>query len=89
MAPKKGKAKKAKKAKAPRRGGSADMHGGAWWNTVWDGVKSVGKFVKDNSLVSKGLDAAGLGKYAGFARQVGLGKGKGKAMRGRGLSVNI
>jgi hypothetical protein len=54
----------------------APQHGSGFFGDLWSGLKKVGGFVKDNKLISKGLDSAGLGKYAGVARQFGLGKRK-------------
>jgi hypothetical protein len=84
MAPK---AKKGRK-KAPKKG--KIMIGGAWYNNwndfksgvsnVYNGVKKGYDYVKDNKLVSRGLDIAGrLGVpnaagYADRARQAGYGK---------------
>jgi hypothetical protein len=50
------------------------QHGEGFFGDLWNGVKKVANLVKDNKLVSRGLDAAGQGKYAGIARQFGLGK---------------
>ena len=65
--------------------------GGAWWNNwgdLWSGIKDVGKkawdFVKDEKLISKGLDRFGPGQIgkeaADLARSVGLGKRGGQMM---------
>ena len=59
----------------------ANQFGGAWYNDLWNGVKKVGGFIKDNKLVSKGLNAAGLGKYGKIASQIGLGRKRRAAPR--------
>lgn len=76
-----------------KRGRARKRHiGGAWynnWSDLWSGIKSVAKpiasFVKDNQLISKGLQAAGnpYGLATG-ARALGLGR---KRKRGGNMSV--
>jgi len=51
-----------------------NQDGTGFWGDVWGGIKKAGRFVKDNKLVSKAADAAGLGNIAKGARMVGLGK---------------
>ena len=66
--------------KRPMRGGSLK----SFANNVMKIAKPVYKFVKDNKLVSKGLDAAGLKGLANTARSIGAGKKKrGKAGKGK------
>jgi len=58
------------------------MQGDGFFTDLWKGIKDVGGFVKDNKLLSTGLNLAGkLGvPYAGtagtVAGQLGLGKRK-------------
>ncbi len=52
------------------------QRGDGFFGDLWSGIKKVAGIVKDNKLVSRGLDAAGQGKYANIARQFGLGKRK-------------
>jgi hypothetical protein len=59
------------------------QHGEGFFGDLWSGIKKVAGIVKDNQLVSRGLDAAGQGKYAGIARQFGLGKRRKRQVGGR------
>jgi hypothetical protein len=67
------------------------MHGGAWYNDLWNGIKGAAKpvhdFIKENKLVSKVLDKiphpyAQAGKV--FVDKLGYGKKK-KINRGKRL----
>jgi hypothetical protein len=73
---------------AKRRVGVRRQRGAGFFGDLWSGIKKAATFVKDNKLISKGLGAAGLGKYQGFAQQLGLGKRRAaprkRAQRGRG-----
>lgn len=78
---------------------------GKSWGSFWNGVKSAGNWVgnqvkdnigsiasvvKDNKLVSKGLNLASsvgvpyAGAAANVAGKLGYGRRRGKGMRGRG-----
>ena len=55
--------------------------GDGFFDGVWDSVKSLGNFVKDNKLLSTGLSLIpdGRAKIAGgIASQLGLGKRRGR-----------
>lgn len=85
--------KSGKGAKAPKRGGRK-MKGEGFFGDLWSGIKSVGRavpwrqvgnFIKDNNLVSKGLNIAGQSGLANAAKSVGLGKRKGGARKRRSM----
>jgi hypothetical protein len=56
--------------------------GGAWWNTVWNMVKSAAPVVNDlaksTKIVSKGLDSLGYKGASDIAGSLGYGKKKRK-----------
>jgi hypothetical protein len=57
--------------------GAGAQVGGSFLGDVWTGIKSAGKFIKDNKLVSRGLSfIPGVGAQAGsqVASQLGWGK---------------
>ena len=63
---------KPRSTRAPRF--VTNQYGGGWWDTIKAGAKKVHGFVKDNKLLSKGLNAIGQGGYAKVADQAGYGR---------------
>ena len=74
------------------------MQGEGFFGDVWNGIKKGANWVKDNNVISKGLNVIGgvvPGPYgsvlragSGLAGSIGLGKKKGKGkgkMAGRGM----
>jgi len=50
------------------------MKGAGFFGDLWSGVKKVGGFIKDNKLLSKGLNAIGQSGLANTAGSIGLGR---------------
>ncbi len=51
--------------------------GRGFFNSLWSGIKSVGSFIKDNKLISRGLSLiphAGAQTAGNIAGQLGLGR---------------
>lgn len=63
-----------------------DVYGGSWLSDTWDGIKSVGRFIKDNKLVSRiaSIIPHPASQVVGkVASAVGLGRKKGRKATGR------
>lgn len=77
---------------------SPGLQGGAWYNDLWSGVKSAGRFVQKNKLgtkaakVAEALGVANADKALKVAKILGVGHPRGAGLRvagarsrGRGL----
>lgn len=51
-----------------------DQEGGAFFGSAWDKFKRLHGWVRDNKVISRGLDAFGHKNLAGVARQLGYGQ---------------
>ena len=85
--------KKATKKKVSKRKPKS-MQGVGFWGDVWSGIKKAANFVKDNKLVSKGLNLipdARAKSAAKAAEAIGLGKKKRgpRKMRGKGMTAKL
>ena len=85
--------KKSAKKKVSKRKPKS-MHGDGFFSSLWDGVKRAANFVKDNKLVSKGLNLipdARAKSAAKAAEAIGLGKKKRgpRKMRGKGMTAKL
>lgn len=68
---------------------STRMQGRGFFDKLKNIAKGTYEFVKDNKLLSKGLDKAGFSRAAGLAGKLGLGrKRRVKRMRG-GYSIAV
>lgn len=62
-----------------RKYGGAHRHhkGGAWYNTLWDGIKKIAgpinSVLRDTKVISKGLSAFGQSGLASAADKLGYG----------------
>jgi hypothetical protein len=65
-----------------RRRRAPRMQGEGFFSSLWDGVKSVHNFVKDNKLISKGLGAVNP-KWGQVASLVGYGRRRPRNYRPR------
>ena len=54
------------------------QHGDGFFGDVWSGLKSIGSFVKDNKLISKGLALSGNPMLSAGANMFGVGRHKAK-----------
>ena len=71
------------------------MQGEGFFGDVWNGIKKGANWIKDNQVISKGLNALGgvvPGPYgsalragSGLAGSIGLGKKRKGKMKGRGM----
>lgn len=73
-----------------RMSGDMRMHGGAWYDDLWSGIKSVAEPVLDiakkTGAISKLAGAFGQPEVAAVASSLGYGRRKGRRMKGKGMS---
>ncbi len=67
--------------------GRRRRRGGSFFGKIWSGIKKAANYVKDNKLISRGLDLIpGASKYSSAASAIGLGR-KRRVRRRRGGSI--
>jgi hypothetical protein len=79
------------------QGRKKTMHGKGFFGDMWSGIKNVapavGRFIKDNNLVSKGLSLVGQDGLANTAKSIGLGRRRKRGARkirgSGGFGINL